>query len=261
MVSEPTFLWPPIKRHSRSFFGIPSGGRPTLADRAANAVFPLFLRRSFRRPPIYGRPRRQFLRQLLLEPIAPPPIPLLAKITTKSGVSAPDRWICAISAHSGIAQTLRVQIRRDHRRPSFHAPTRASRRICQFCKRASRATTRRHGVARSSTRQLHLPRASTRPSTFWCVKFALPRALDLLAREFHASTRLLAREMHALHAAIRLLRVHYTRQAFFNPTRLLAREMHAPLQPAHFGACTTRARRSSSLSSFHVSSREPPRQP
>jgi hypothetical protein len=29
-------------------------------------------------------------------------------------------------------QTLRVQIRRDHRRPSFHAPTRASRRICLF---------------------------------------------------------------------------------------------------------------------------------
>jgi hypothetical protein len=52
MVSEPPFLWPPIKQYSRSFFGVPSGSRLTSADRTANVVFPLFLRRSFRRPPI-----------------------------------------------------------------------------------------------------------------------------------------------------------------------------------------------------------------
>jgi hypothetical protein len=47
------------KRYSRSFSGAPSGGRPFPADRAVNAVFPLFLWRSFRRPPFSGRPRRQ----------------------------------------------------------------------------------------------------------------------------------------------------------------------------------------------------------
>jgi hypothetical protein len=103
VVSEPLFLWPPIKRYSRSFFGVPSSSHPTPADHVANAAFLLFLRRSFQWPPIFGRLRRQFLRQLLPKPIALPSKPLLAKRTTKSGVSALDRWICAISAHSGVA--------------------------------------------------------------------------------------------------------------------------------------------------------------
>jgi hypothetical protein len=168
MVSEPPFLWPPIKRYSRFFFGAPSGGRPFPADCAVNAVFPLFLWCSFRWPPISGQPRRQFLRQLLPEPIVLPPTPISAKRTTKSGVSAPDRWICAISAYSALHthyappqttdQTLRVQIRRDHRRPSFHAPTRASRRICLFANAL-------HALPRAAMVIHALPRAGTSLST------------------------------------------------------------------------------------------------
>jgi hypothetical protein len=103
MISEPPFLWPPIKRYSLSFFGVPFDGRPTLANHTANTVFPLFLWRSFRRPPISGRSHRQFFRQLLPEPIAPPPRPLSAKRATKSGVLALDQWICAILAHSRVS--------------------------------------------------------------------------------------------------------------------------------------------------------------
>jgi hypothetical protein len=176
MVSEPPFLWPPIKRYSLSFFGVPSGGHPTPADRAANAVFPLFLHRSFRRPPISDQPRCQFLLQLFPEPIVPPPRPLLAKRTTKSVVSASDRWICAISTHSGIAHAPRSSP--NHRSdapspdPKRSLPSKLPRaymgvqKDLPVCKRALRTPTRRHGVARSSTCRLHPSRASTRPSTF-----------------------------------------------------------------------------------------------
>jgi hypothetical protein len=212
---------------NRSFFGVPSSGRPTPVDRAANAVFPLFLLRSFQRSPISGRPCPQFLRQLLPEPIALPPIPLLVKRTTKSGVSALDRWICAISAHFGIvrAPCSSSNDRSDAPSPDLkrsppsklpRAYTRVQKDL-PVCKCTSRTPTRCHGVARSSTRRLHLPRTSTHPSTFWRVKFTLPRTLDLMVHEFHDSTCLLAHEMHMPHAAGKLLACAHTCQAFFQP--------------------------------------------
>jgi hypothetical protein len=184
MVSEPPFLWPPIKRYSRFFFGAPSGGRPFPADRAVNAVFPLFLWRSFRRPPISGQPRRQFLRQLLPEPIVLPPTPISAKRTTKSGVSAPDRWICVISAYSGVANALRSSPNDRSDAPSpdpkRSPPSKLPRAYTRLqkdlpvCQRASRAPTRRHGDPRASTRRdglstrRHSPAAPpTRSHALW----------------------------------------------------------------------------------------------
>jgi hypothetical protein len=217
MVSEPPFLWPPIKRYSRFFFGASSSGRPFSADRTVNAVFPLFLWRSFRRPPISGQPRRQFLRQLLPEPIVLPPTPISAKRTTKIGVSAPDRWICAISAYSGVAHALRSSPndRSDapspdpKRSPSSKLPRAYTRlqKDLPVCQRASRAAMVIHVLPRAGTvfpragtHRQHLPRAPTRfgtisrgfrvPRAYWCVsctRFLQPQAL----------------------------RVHHTCQAFF----------------------------------------------
>jgi hypothetical protein len=193
MVSEPPFLWPPIKRYSHFFFGAPSGGRPFPADCAVNAVFPLFLWRSFRRPPISGQPRRQFLRQLLPEPIVLPPTPISATRTTKSGVSAPDRWICAISAYFGVAHALRSSPNDRSDAPSpdpkRSPPSKLPRAYTRLqkdllvCQRASRAPTRRHGDPRASTCREVFPRAGTH-------RQHLPRALapSHAVLGFHALT-------------------------------------------------------------------------
>jgi hypothetical protein len=200
-------LWPSIKQYSRSFFGVPSGGRPTLADRASNTIFQIFLQRSFQWPPISDRPRRQFLQQLLPEPIAPPPRPFSAKRTIKTGVSATNRWICAIfSPFLRFMCTTLLPKRSIRRSESKSKETTASRRICQF-----------------ANVSYALPRAAMvwhSPPRVGCISHVLPRALDLLVHEFHTSTRLLAREMHTLHAAIRLLLVYYTHRAFFQPHAL-----------------------------------------
>jgi hypothetical protein len=134
-------------------------------------------------------------------------------------------------------QTLRVQIRRDHRRPSFHAPTRASRRICLFANALHalpRAAMVIHALPRAGTvfpravtHRQHLPRAPTRfgtisrgfrvPRAYWCVsctRFLQPQALRVhhTRQAFfpgHALTG--AWDARAL-AAIILWRVFYTRQ-------------------------------------------------
>jgi hypothetical protein len=101
-----------------------------------------------------------------------------------------------------IDQTLPVQIRRDHRRPSFHAPTRASRRICLFANALPRAAMVIHALPcagkvfpRVGTHRQHLPRAPTRfgtisrgfrvPHAYWCVSctcFLQPHAPGVLPR-------------------------------------------------------------------------------
>jgi hypothetical protein len=137
-------------------------------------------------------------------------------------------------------QTLRVQIRKDHRHPSFHAPTRASRRICLFANAL-------HALPHAAMVIHVLPRAGTVFPRAGSTSHALPRALAPSHARLHAPTPLLAREMHAL-------RSH---QAF-------ARAIHAPSVPlphALTDTCTTRARRYSSLSNCHVSLRVPPCQP
>jgi hypothetical protein len=164
------------------------------------AVLPLLLWRSFRRPPFSGQPRRQFLRQLLPEPIVLPPTPISAKRTTKSGVSAPDRWICAISAYSGVAHALRFSPNDRSDAPSpdpkRSPPSKLPRAYMHLqkdlpvCQRASRAPTRRHGDPRAPTRFGTISSGFRVPHAYWCVsctRFLQPQAL----------------------------RVHHTRQAFF----------------------------------------------
>jgi hypothetical protein len=100
-------------------------------------------------------------------------------------------------------QTLRVQIRRDHRRPSFHAPTRAFRRICLFANALHalpRAAMVIHALPRAGTHRQHLPRAPTRFGTI-SRGFRVPRAYWCMS-----CTRFLQPQA---------LRVHHTRQAFF----------------------------------------------
>jgi hypothetical protein len=74
----------PSMRYSRSSFGAPSDGRPSPANRAANSSgnFCPSLSRRHRHP---SRPKE-------------PPT-----VVSKP----PDRWICAISAYSGVARVLR----------------------------------------------------------------------------------------------------------------------------------------------------------
>jgi hypothetical protein len=133
MVSESPFLWPPIKRYSRFFFGTPSGGRPFPANRAANSFgnFCPSLSCYHRHP---SRPRE------------PPKVVFQPRI----GGSVQSQPIPALHTHYAppqmTDQTLRVQIRRDHRRPSFHAPPEGSACLpTRF--------TRRHGDPRASTRR------------------------------------------------------------------------------------------------------------
>jgi hypothetical protein len=134
----------------------------------------------------------------LPEPIAPPSKTLLAKRTTKSDVSAPNWWICAISAHSGVARALRSSPndRSDAPSPDLKRspPSKLPRaytcvqKDLLVCKLASRAVMVWHAP----------PRASS-------ISNMLPRALDLMAHEFHASMRSLAHEMHTPHSVARLL--------------------------------------------------------
>jgi hypothetical protein len=132
----------PSMRYSRSSFGAPSDGRPSPANRAANSSgnFCPSLSRRHRHP---SRPKEQ------------------PKVVSKPriGGSVQSQPIPALHAHYAphqtTDQTLRVQIRRDHRRPSFHAPTRAPRRICPFANAL-------HALPRASDGD---PRAPTRSGT------------------------------------------------------------------------------------------------
>jgi hypothetical protein len=136
----------PSMRYSRSSFGAPSDGRPSPANRAANSSgnFCPSLSRRHRHP---SRPKE------------PPKVVSKPRI----GGSVQSQPIPALHAHYAphqtTDQTLRVQIRRDHRRPSFHAPTRAPRRICPFPNAL-------HALPRASHGD---PRAATRSGTFWRV--------------------------------------------------------------------------------------------
>jgi hypothetical protein len=192
------------KWYSRSFSGSPSGCRPSPADRVVSSSgnFCPNLSRRHRHP---SRPKE------------PPKVVFKPRI----GGSVQSQPIPALHAHYAphqtTDQTLRVQIRSDHRRPSFHEPTRAPRRICPFAN------------------ALHaLPRASM-------VIHALPRAgrsshaPALSGSTSHALWNLLAREIHAPYQSPRAywhvncthfvqpqaLRVQHTRQAFFQATRFL----------------------------------------
>jgi hypothetical protein len=76
--------------------------------------------------------------------------------------------------HQKTDQTLRVQIRRDHRRPSFHAPKRAPRRICPFANAL-------HALPRASMVIHALPRpgrSSHAPALSGSTSHVLPRALE-----------------------------------------------------------------------------------
>jgi hypothetical protein len=132
----------PSMRYSRSSFGAPSDGRPSPANRAANSSgnFCPSLSRRHRHP---SRPKE------------PPKVVSKPRI----GGSVQSQPIPALHAHYAphqtTDQTLRVQIRRDHRRPSFHAPTRAPRRICPFANAL-------HALPRASDGD---PRAPTRSGT------------------------------------------------------------------------------------------------
>jgi hypothetical protein len=197
----------------------------------------------------------------------PPPTPLSAKRTTKSDVSTPDRWICAISGYSIVACALRSSPNDRSDAPSpdpkRSPPSKLPRTYTRLqkdlpvCQRASRMLPRiavvvihalpcaRRIFPLAGTHQQHLPRAPTRSSTLWRVRYTGP--IKLWRVRLHAPTCLLAREMH-------VLRSH---QAF-------AHAIHAPSVPLPHtltDACTTCAKHSSSLFSFHVSSRELPCQP
>jgi hypothetical protein len=157
--------------------------------------------------------------------------------------------------HQTTDQTLRVQIRRDHRRPSFHAPKRAPRRICPFANalhalpRASMVIHALPRVGRSS----HAPALSG--STSHALWNLLAREIHApyqsLANETHAPTRLLARELHALLAATGFARASHAPGVLPRPraywrvrcTRpcsqhTLARALHAPGAPHHYPAAT-----------------------
>jgi hypothetical protein len=296
-------LWPPInvndvfrcsyrrpssrrrtKRYSRSFSGAPSGGRPFPADRAVNAVFPLFLptllpaaalfrptapsmrySRSSFGAPSDGRPSPanravsssgnfcQSLSRRSRHPSRPKEPPKVV-FKPRIGGSVQSQPIPALHAHYAphqtTDQTLRVQIRRDHRRPSFHAHTRAPRRICSFgnaLHALSRAAMVIHALPRAGTvfpragtRRLHLPRAPTRSGAF-------RRVRSTRHFKFWRSTRLLAREMHAPGALARsraYWRVSCTR--FLQPQASRVHNTRQAFSP--FSCC-------------HVSLREPPRQP
>jgi hypothetical protein len=205
------------------------------------AVLPLLLRRSIRRPPFSGRPRRQCsipALPLALLPMAAhlrptaPPIPSAtsarayrAATDTPLGQKNHQKWclspgsvdLCNLSLFRRCTRTTLLtkrQIRRSESRSeeitavqastSLHAPPEGS----AFCQRASRAPTRLHGDPRASTRRdgLSTRRPSpvappTRSHALW----------NLLAREIHTPyqslpTRLLARELHALLAATGFVR-------------------------------------------------------
>jgi hypothetical protein len=168
-----------------------SDGRPSPANRAINSsgnFCPSLL--CYHRHP--SRPRE------------PPKVVFQPRI----GGSVQSQPIPALHAHYQTTdQTLRVQIRRDHRRPSFHAPTQKDLPVCQ---RASRAPTRHHGDPRASTRRTVFPRAGTHrqhlprsPTRFGTISrgFRVPRAYWCVS-----CTRFLQPQD---------LRVHHTRQAFF----------------------------------------------
>jgi hypothetical protein len=103
--------------------------------------------------------------------------------------------------HQTTDQTLRVQIRRDHRRPSFHAPTRAPKRICPFANALHalpRASMVIHALPRAG-RSSHAPLAATgfacephapgvlpRPRAYWRVRSTRPCSHHTLARALHA---------------------------------------------------------------------------
>jgi len=171
------------------------------------AVFPLLLRRSIRRPPFSGRPRRQCGIPALSFPALLPAnraanssgnfCPSLSrrhrhpsrpkeppKVVSKPriGGSVQSQPIPALHAHYAphqtTDQTLRVQIRRDHRRPSFHAPTRAPGRICPFADALHALPRASNGDPRAATRSRTYLTRCTRSHAPPMVFHALPRALE-----------------------------------------------------------------------------------
>jgi hypothetical protein len=251
-------LWPPInvndvfrcsyrrpsscrctKRYSCSFSSAPSGDCPSSADRAISSSG-----------------------NFLPEPIAPPLTPLLAKRTTKSGVSAPYRWICAISAYSDVARALRSSPndRSDAPSPDLKRSLpsklpRAPRRICPFANAL-------HALPHASVVIHTLPRArrsSHAPALSGSSSHALWNLLareihapyQSLANETHAPTRLLARELHALLAATGFARAPHPPGVLSRPRaywrvrcacpcsqHTLARALHTPGAPHHYPAAT-----------------------
>jgi hypothetical protein len=129
----------PSMRYSRSSFGAPSDGRPSPANRAANS--------SGNFCPSLSRRHRHSSR-----PKEPPKVVSKPRI----GGSVQSQPITPLHAHYAphqtTDQTLRVQIRRDHRRPSFHAPTRAPGRICPFADALHALPRAAHGDPRAPTR-------------------------------------------------------------------------------------------------------------
>jgi hypothetical protein len=242
----------PSMRYSRSSFGTPSDGRPSPANHAANSSgnFCPSLSRRHRHP---SRPKE------------PPKVVSKPRI----GGSVQSQPIPALHAHytphQTTDQTLRVQIRRDHHRPSFHAPTRAPRRICPFADALHAPPMVIHALPRALEPSARLPTRFTRSHAPPMVIHALTRALEPFC-PFADALHALPRATHEIHAPPRAptrsgtfwrvrstrhiilprpraywrvrytlflhphaLRVTHTRQAFFfQATRLLAREMHAP---------------------------------
>jgi hypothetical protein len=193
------------------------------------AVLPLLLRRSIRRPPFSGRPRRQCGIPALplallpmaahLRPTAPPIPPATSARAYRAATNTPlgqknhQKWclspgsvdLCNLSLFRRCTRTMLLtkrQIKRFESRSEEITAVQASTRLhappegSAVCQRASRAPTRLHGDPRASTRRLSPVAPPTRSHALW----------NLLAREIHAPyqslpTRLLARELHALLAA------------------------------------------------------------
>jgi hypothetical protein len=154
----------PSMRYSRSSFGAPSDGRPSPANRAnSSGNFCPSLSRRHRHPSRLKEPPTVVSKPRIGGSVQSQPIPALH---------------AHYAPHQTTDQTLRVQIRRDHRRPSFHAPTRAPGRICPFADAL-------HALPRASNGD---PRAATRSGTYLTrftrshappmVFHALPRALE-----------------------------------------------------------------------------------
>jgi hypothetical protein len=146
-------LTAPSMRYSRSSFGAPSDNRPSPANRAANSSGNFCPSLScYHRHPSWPR--------------EPPKVVFQPRI----GGSVQSQPIPALHTHYAppqtTDQTLRVQIRRDHRRTRFHAPTRASRRICLFAN-ALHALPRAAMVTRfhASARSFHAPALTAAPPT------------------------------------------------------------------------------------------------
>jgi hypothetical protein len=124
--------------------------------------------------------------------------------------------------HQTTDQMLRVQIRRDHHRPSFQAPKRAPRRICPFANALHAlpcASMVIHALGGLPTRRFSPAAPPTRSGTFWRVRSTL--------------------HINLWRMRLTLLRA-YWRVSYTRPCSLhtLARALHALGAPHHYPAAT-----------------------